>query len=251
MKNGEKSGRKSNSRSSGGQAIVEGAAMLVVIVMFFVGLIMFAVNIYATMAYQTKLDTVAREAVFAIKEERYWLGVKRLDYKEEVAKRKARNIADELCKRLGLPGITSFDFENDPTPNGDILQVTIGVSKCELPFGQAKGMFPKFLELRSLGVATAPKTAVYAMAALSCADANNPRNCVQTYVPALAYNYITNSDTGAKPAGDVPNLPNLDYSEIGGSVGCVAYAIDKTPGYSFCYVDGRINGADRETGRRY
>ncbi len=240
MKKAIKSGLKLNARNKQGQAIIEGACILVVLTAVFVSLLMFGINVYAALTYQTKLDTVAREAVSVIRENKYWIGVKRLDYKKEIAEEKARQMADEVCKRLGLPKIANFSLEEDPTPAGDILQLTVSINKFPLPFGGVKGLFPKFLQLTSTGVSTIPKTTVYAITGMACRDMNDPQGrSIQTYVPALGYNYITNTPTGAVPAGPVAGLPAMNYDELNGCVGSVGYGLQAPCfGYYAHHLDG-------------
>lgn len=128
-------------RTQGGQAILEGTAMLCVITMISVLLIMLGVNVYSIMLHDFKLQLIAYEAARADTESHYWLGMKRTDKSDpgySPDHSKAAAIAEELAAIAGVK-IKAVEFSTPDNFKGSVCTITSGF---QLPFGT--GVFEAF-----------------------------------------------------------------------------------------------------------
>jgi hypothetical protein len=233
-----------------GQALVEHTAAMFLFLPLIFLTIMFIVNVYAVITWQTKLDIVAREAVTVMRVKKYWLdSVQRADYVEEDAKEQAQSMANSVRRTLGLNAIAPITFKETPTEAGDLLHVTVSFSgKQDLPFGGASFLgitaFPAAVTLKGHGVACIPKTSLYSYASIAAPAPGAPGKCILAHVPALGFSYIT-ATTPATWLGPVPGLPYIDTSTLSNSTGGAGFG---APSPAFSWMAACRDGSDSRQG---
>lgn len=177
--------------SARGQALVESAVGLVLIVSVFVMLIMLGLNVYFATTYGLKAQMVATEAAKVQSENKYWLGMPRPvgtqpgEYDPGVTEQMSRNMAARLSTMLGLPPLSKFSLlDNGDAAEGDIIQVKVDYL-CPLPF--VGGIFPNAIPVSGTGVAVHPKAPILAAVDIGAPSVNNStKNCV-VRVPAYGF----------------------------------------------------------------
>jgi hypothetical protein len=88
-------------RQAHGQALTEGAAMLVVMVPIVALLILFLLNTYFVTTYNLKVQAIAFRAARQLSADKWWLGMQRTDY----SKAAEDNARETINAELGLLGL--------------------------------------------------------------------------------------------------------------------------------------------------
>ena len=127
---------RKKSRSASGQAIAEGAAILVMFTMIFIGCLLLFLNTYLTSSYQSKLQLAATLAAQSVEAQKYWLGALRPDYNPQAAADNAQAVANNVLKILGMPPVDKFQVSSVPTNNStSITSVELSLNQIPLLAG--------------------------------------------------------------------------------------------------------------------
>lgn len=187
-----------NGRSgAGGQAIVEGTCMLVVICMVMVALFIMIIDAYAICNYSFKAQMVAIEAAKVINANKYWLGLPRADYNPDAAKHNAAAVANSLCDTLGLPQIQDADFAvlNDTNENADAITVKLTLRHCPIPYINFD------IPINAIGVCLEPQVTPYGITQIGVPVPGAPDQYQIATLPA--YGFCQGTKT---PAGGYTNV---------------------------------------------
>jgi hypothetical protein len=181
-------------RRKSGQALAEGAAFLVILMMVVTGCLMTLLNLSVVMSEQQKIQVAATQAAQYIMGRRYWLGAMRTDYNEEQTANAARAVADGVLEALGLPASSSFSATDMPVQNGiTVTTVTLGVSGLPLLNG---ARLPIALSASSASTTSQDITQGWRAVSIQCADPNNPQDQTQWRTAVVpCYNYLLGSTT--------------------------------------------------------
>ncbi len=121
-------------RGCAGQAIIESAVGLIVVVAIFVLITAFGLNVFFMTQYQAKASIVATEAAKVVGVKKYWLGMTRPDYNPQLAREKAHAVAVRLCRLFNLPAPSALFVEESSDENADYLSINMTISDLHLPF---------------------------------------------------------------------------------------------------------------------
>lgn len=130
-------------RTQSGQALAEGAGVLMLIAITFVLLLMMLINVFAIMTVDTKLNFIANEVVRQRTEDMYWLGLTRYDIDPQVANSRAENLAKAIAGAAGIPVSGVKVKQVNLQANGQSFlgaECKITTTSIALPFGG--GVFP-------------------------------------------------------------------------------------------------------------
>ena len=155
-------------RNQKGQGLTEGVCGTALIVSTFVLLTMLGLNVYTVIVAHEKLRIVAYEAARVVDSKQFWLGMSRPDANSDQTKTSATALANALAARLGLPKLSSVDYQVQADPNNPALvfaSCTVTCPAIPLPFGIAK-LFPKALSISETGISGDMATPPYAVAFL-------------------------------------------------------------------------------------
>ena len=194
-------------RRQSGQALAEGAAFLVILMMVIVGSLTLFVNVNIVMSEQQKIQVAATQAAQYIIGKRYWLGATRTDYNADATAETARAVADGVLDALGLPLSSSFSATDLPAQNGVIVTtVTLSVSGLPLLNG---ARLPIPLAASSASTTSQDITQGWRAVSIQCADPNNPQDQTQWRTAVVpCYNYLNGSNAST-------NSP-VTYSQVNG-----------------------------------
>ncbi|HEY9759567.1 MAG TPA: hypothetical protein V6C97_30695 [Oculatellaceae cyanobacterium] len=176
-------------RRASGQALVEGVAMMVILMGIFVSALMMFINLGVVVSEQQKVQVAATQAAHYIMGQRYWLGAQRTDYNANTTSSNARQIADGVLHALNLPASSSFTTVDTPSSNGvTVSTVTIGVAGLPLLNG-ATLPFP--ISATSAASTAEDISQGWRAVSIQCADPNNPADQTQWRTAMVpCYNYI-------------------------------------------------------------
>jgi hypothetical protein len=155
-------------RAATGSVLAEGAAGVVVLTAVIVPMIIFMANLAAQLMLQEKVAHVANQAAETVDEKRYWLGAPRPGYNQQRATDHAKQVAQELCKRIGLQNASvNVTFDNS-NPEFDVTVCDINANAiAQIPFRtevfgyDMARLFPGNVNAR--GVASHAKVTPYAL----------------------------------------------------------------------------------------
>jgi len=184
--------RHSLKRNRSGQALAEGVAALVMMLMVVIGCLMLLANLSIVMAEQQKIQVAATQAAQYIMGKRYWLGALRTDYDPASTNTTARAVADSVLKGLRLPTSSSFTTVDEPSEGGiTVTTVTVGVSGIPLLNGMK---LPIPLAASSAATTSQDITQGWRAISIQCADPNNPQDQTQWRTAVVpCYNYLIGS----------------------------------------------------------
>jgi uncharacterized membrane protein (Fun14 family) len=179
-------------RKQSGQALVEGVAILVLMIGIFVGLLMLLLNLGVVMSEQQKVQVAATQAAQYIMGRRYWLGAVRTDYDATATAATARSVADGVLTALNLPPSSSFTTVDEPAANGiTITTVTVAITGLPLLNG---ARLPLPLAASSASTTAQDITQGWRAVSIQCADPNNPQDQTQWRTAMVpCYNYLVGS----------------------------------------------------------
>ncbi|MBX9690366.1 MAG: hypothetical protein K2X27_26870 [Candidatus Obscuribacterales bacterium] len=148
-------------RNTKGQALVESAAAMLVVSIFFVALAAFAVNTFSYMVYGSKIQVIANAVARQVSNRTYWLGALRPQFQRsgkglESQKEKANEYAKKLGEIYGLPVTPIVTFPDAPDESVEgvaFTPVTVSMAEIPLPFQFSK-LFPQFLSVSATGIAS-------------------------------------------------------------------------------------------------
>lgn len=97
-----------HSRSNRGQALVEGVAMLAVLITVVTLLLLLTINTYVVGSYNVKLQSAASNAARNIVAQKWWMGMERPEYRESEATADALRTLNTELAAMGLPAAKNF-----------------------------------------------------------------------------------------------------------------------------------------------
>jgi hypothetical protein len=179
-------------RKATGQGLVEGAAIIVLLMTIFIGCLMLLLNVSVVLSEQQKIQVAATQAAQYFMGRGYWLGAMRTDYEAQETATTARSIADSVLRSLHLPPSSSFSADDEPAENGiTVTTVTVGVTALPLMNGAT---LPIQLCASSASTTSQDITQGWRAVSIQCADPNNPQDQTQWKTAMVpCYNYLQGS----------------------------------------------------------
>lgn len=118
MTNTKNTKSRAQVRRATGTHIVEGTCAFVLLTSISAPLFLYFANMSAQLVLKTQVASIAMQASQACDEGRYWMGQPRPGFTKAQAEAKARDVANKLCRRVGLNGATvsvsvepNFDYD--------------------------------------------------------------------------------------------------------------------------------------------
>lgn len=154
--------------------------------MVFVGCLLLFINTVILSDYHLKLQIAATEAAKIIDGQKYWLGAVRSDYNRVDAEKNAREVADLILEKLGLPDTSSFSVDypskatNTALGNIQLTRVTLAVNRLKT----VGGLFAPFIELKGSGISSDGAMPPFAIGTLTFGDWSDLRTvppCYRTF----------------------------------------------------------------------
>jgi hypothetical protein len=191
-------------RKNHGHTIVEGAAMIPLLVFFSIALAFFVLNAGIVGTYNYRLNAIASEAARQMNAGRWWLGMERTGFKVEEAKNDVRRLLVAEVNAMGWEGASlhpdDIEITTEQKMAGDrplnIVRVTFRVDGLRI---QSAGVFPQTISLSAAGISSDAEYHVprHAMAVLHVVD---PRTgATQRAIRVPIYNATIGNDTPAHP----------------------------------------------------
>lgn len=166
-------------RRASGQALVEGACIIPVMILLVVFLCFFLVNTSIVGTYNYRLNAIAAEAARQYNSGKWWIGMERPFFNEAKAEEDMIALIDAEVKASGLGDveITNHKFtRHEGKADGE----TIGIMRVEFDVTNLKcvsyGVFPTRIKLHATGMACDAEYAFskHGMALLHVVDDSDP-----------------------------------------------------------------------------
>jgi hypothetical protein len=187
-------------RSTKGQALVEGASMLVVMTIVIALLLLGLLNTYILGAYNLKMQPIAASAARRVAACKWWLGMIRPEYNQREAEIDAEQALNGELKSVGLPEANNVKFSYSTVmlrkKLTTIVRVDFDVNKVKI----AQGLFfPSFITLHASGVSSDAEHAVtrHGQATIHAQDPSDPASQRAIRVPV--YNATVGLNRAAHP----------------------------------------------------
>lgn len=195
-----------------GQALVETACGMVVVTIVFVLLVMFGLNTFFAFKYSADVKIIATEAAKIVLTNKYWLGMRRPDYNPDESVEKARVVANTLASKLGIASVEIVEFNQDETPDGDIISIRVKADGLPLPY--ATKVFAPFLSFAATGVSVQPRSQVYACCDIAAKQPGQPNANVFDVVRVPAFGFSRNTANGGNMVFFGQNFQTNDSSAL-------------------------------------
>lgn len=185
-------------RSSYGQALAEGAAIMVIMVPLVALLILFLINSYFISTHNIKIQSIASSAARMAVSEKWWLGMTRTDYSTAGED----NARQAIYSQLGFLGLTCkappvFTYKHDVMLR--LKNITVVRVDFDVTPKLAKGFFfPSFLTLHASGVSSDAEHAVTRHGQIFL-EAIDPATGQGIGIRVPAYNATVGMNTSAHP----------------------------------------------------
>jgi hypothetical protein len=183
-----------------GQGIVEGTVGLMLVV---AGIVLGTLLLMCTgfaVNYKTKLAVVAQETSGYVQGRQMWIGTLRPDYNPTKIREEAKDVANELLKRFGMPPFSKIQFKETTTGENRFCEVSLTVDKLRIPGG---GILPSFISLTETGVSINNSETCWGYAQLRINGANSNAGIV---VPCIGFAlrnqpFAMGQSLGCRPLG--------------------------------------------------
>jgi hypothetical protein len=181
-----KTARPVSGRTLKGQALLEGVAVLMLIIPIAIGLLLLLVNTYMAFSTQEKIKQVAQAAAQYTTGKKYWLGVTRIDYNQSAVHDQVRILVDALLSEVGLPAAASVEInEREIAPPGiegvtTVSNVTIRVNGIKT----IGGLFVPVFGLTATGTSLEQNLPPYAVGQIIHVDPTHPERSRLVMFPA-------------------------------------------------------------------
>jgi hypothetical protein len=162
-----------------GQAIVEGAAIVPVMIVLAVVCVYLLLNASILGTYSYRINAIASESARQMNAGRWWLGMERTGFIIPAAEGDVRALVEAEVKAMGWPGakVSNFAFNYDRATAGDqplnLVRVSFDVSGIKVHSG---GIFPSTVTLHASGMCSDAEFAVprHGMATIHAIDPEPP-----------------------------------------------------------------------------
>jgi hypothetical protein len=186
-------------RKFSGQAIVEGAALMVVLVPLVVILTFMLVNASIVGTYAYRLNAIASESSRQYNAGKWWLGMERTGFNVPAAQQDVKDLVNAEIAASGWPEAKADNFQFDYTAGMmnnqpiTVLRVSFDVSGLKV---LSAGVFPSTVKIHATGISS---DAEYAVARHGMVVIHTVGGKSQRAIRIPAYNATIGRDTPAHP----------------------------------------------------
>lgn len=249
-------------RKMQGQAIMESMCMMVIGIPIFILMVMFFVNMWMAMTYQSKIQVAAESAAKAIQNHAWFIGMKRPDYdlSSAAAQSDATQVANKVLAAFGLGSASSCEVDaSDTLVVSDKMQVQMVKVKLTVSGLGSFGDYFKIGTMTATGVATTDAAvAPYCVLKLSMFDQQSMKTRT-TYVPCYSVGWSSGSTVqgqsvdGTTIFGSSNNASVIDGGSFAGDYKCAQWiaqvsALDCTEYTKVNDTSSNPNATDNITG---